>query len=238
MTGRGPRQRVRSGSCSLSLPAAGAECRSFIRHRLCPSVQSERQGSAATWPSASWRARRNAVNQAAGSSSAPPPGDVGMPRGARRGVHRAGTARSSARVSGAQSEPPRLHQARSGADIRRSFELCRTLGSASAGGSATLYGRRRPGPMPNVDLGRLHGWGRRPSSSATRAMAISTCLGSGLAEDGNTSMSTTHQRAGQRNWGAAPSRSRRRSSGVEGLAGGRGELVTHVAMGLDVSCAA
>jgi hypothetical protein len=46
------------------------------------------------------------------------------------------------------------------ADFRRSFRLGPSAAlSLGAGGSATLYGHGDSAELPNVDLGRLHGWG-------------------------------------------------------------------------------
>jgi hypothetical protein len=109
-------------------------------------------------------ATRNAVNQAAGTSSAPPPGDVAYAQGAlvAASIGPGLAPVVGARVGvGAQSEAGLVYTGRAvRADIRRSFELSDTWAlSIGAGGSATLYGRSDQASIPNVDLGRLHGWG-------------------------------------------------------------------------------
>jgi hypothetical protein len=46
------------------------------------------------------------------------------------------------------------------ADVRRSFDLTdRVALSIGAGGTAALAGRQDGSALPNVDLGRVHGWG-------------------------------------------------------------------------------
>jgi hypothetical protein len=110
-------------------------------------------------------ATRNAVNQAAANPGAPPPpGDVAYAQGALAAASIGpGLAPIvGARVGvGAQSEAGLVYTGRAvRADIRRSFGLSEAWAiSVGAGGSATLYGRSDQASIPNVDLGRLHGWG-------------------------------------------------------------------------------
>jgi hypothetical protein len=109
-------------------------------------------------------ATRNAVNRAAGNSSPPLPGDVTYAQGAlvAASIGPGLAPIVGARVGvGAQSEAGLVYSGRAvRADIRRSFELSETWAiSIGAGGSATLYGRSNQASIPDVDLGRLHGWG-------------------------------------------------------------------------------
>src|SRR5579859_3260417 len=109
-------------------------------------------------------ATRNAVNQAAANPGPPPAGDVAYAEGAlvaaSIGPGLAPIAGAHVGV-GAQSEAGLVYTGRAvRADIRRSFELSETWAlSLGVGGSATLYGRSDQASFPNVDLGRLHGWG-------------------------------------------------------------------------------
>jgi len=109
-------------------------------------------------------ATRNAVNQAAGNPNAPAPGDVTYAEGAlvAASIGPGLAPIVGARVGvGAQSEAGLAYTGRAvRADIRRSFEISDTWAlSLGVGGSATLYGRDEQPSVPDVDLGRLHGWG-------------------------------------------------------------------------------
>jgi hypothetical protein len=109
-------------------------------------------------------ATRNAVNEAAGNPNAPTPGDVTYAQGAlvAASIGPGLAPIAGARVGvGAQSEAGLVYTGRAvRADIRHSFELSDTWAlSVGAGGSAALYGRDEQSSVPNVDLGRLHGWG-------------------------------------------------------------------------------
>jgi hypothetical protein len=68
----------------------------------------------------------------------------------------------SARVGvGGQVEAGLIYTGRAvRADVRRSFDLSRHWSlSLGAGGSGVLYGHAPDETLPNLDLGRLHGWG-------------------------------------------------------------------------------
>jgi hypothetical protein len=109
-------------------------------------------------------ATRNAVNEAAGNPNAPTPGDVTYAQGAlvAASIGPGLAPIAGARVGiGSQSEAGLVYTGRAvRADIRHSFELSDTWAiSVGAGGSAALYGRDEQSSVPNVDLGRLHGWG-------------------------------------------------------------------------------
>jgi hypothetical protein len=109
-------------------------------------------------------ATRNAVNEAAGNPNPPAPGNVTYAEGALAAASIGpGLAPiAGARVGiGAQSEAGLVYSGRAvRADIRRAFGLSETWAlSVGVGGSATLYGRNEQSSVPDVDLGRLHGWG-------------------------------------------------------------------------------
>jgi hypothetical protein len=167
MTGRGPRQRA---PFWLLLGCSVAGCGGGLP--LLHPAQTLRLGDVRALAGFSSNvavgelasATRNAVNQAAGTSSGPPPGDVAYAQGAlvAASIGPGLAPIVGARVGvGAQSEAGLVYTGRAvRADIRRSFELSDTLAlSIGAGGSATLYGRSDQASIPNVDLGRLHGWG-------------------------------------------------------------------------------
>jgi hypothetical protein len=167
MTGRGPRQRA---PFWLLLGCSVAGCGGGLP--LLHPAQTLRLGEVRALAGFSSNvavgelasATRNAVNQAAGTSSGPPPGDVAYAQGAlvAASIGPGLAPIVGARVGvGAQSEAGLVYTGRAvRADIRRSFELSDTLAlSIGAGGSATLYGRSDQASIPNVDLGRLHGWG-------------------------------------------------------------------------------
>ena len=107
-----------------------------------------------------------AKNEAASSSVVPgaPGSDATYARGA---LALASTAPGVAPIAGARvgvgagGEGGLAYTGRAvRADVRRSFELSAHWDlSVGAGGSAALYGRQPGGPLPNVDLGQLHGWG-------------------------------------------------------------------------------
>jgi hypothetical protein len=109
---------------------------------------------------------RNAANEAAanGSGAAPPPGSVSFAEGAlvAASVGPGLAPIAGARVGiGSQAEGGLAYTGRSArADLRRSFDLSSTWAvSLGVAGSAALYGRAQTDALPNVDLGRLHGWG-------------------------------------------------------------------------------
>lgn len=109
-------------------------------------------------------ATRNAVNQAAANPGPPAPGNVTYAEGAlvAASVGPGLAPIAGARVGiGAQSEAGLVYTGRAvRADIRRSFAFSDTWAlSIGVGGSATLYGRNGESTVPDVDLGRLHGWG-------------------------------------------------------------------------------
>jgi hypothetical protein len=109
-------------------------------------------------------ASRNAVNEAAGNPGPPSPGDVTYAEGAlvAAAIGPGLAPVAGARVGvGAQSEAGLVYTGRAvRLDIRHSFDLADNWAlSIGVGGSATLYGRNDAGSIPNVDLGRLHGWG-------------------------------------------------------------------------------
>jgi hypothetical protein len=109
-------------------------------------------------------ATRNAVNQAAANPGPPAPGNVTYAEGAlvAAAIGPGLAPIVGARVGiGAQSEAGLVYTGRSvHADIRHSFAFSDTWAlSVGAGGSATLYGRNEQSSVPDVDLGRLHGWG-------------------------------------------------------------------------------
>ena len=109
-------------------------------------------------------AMRNATNEGAGRSTAPARGDTTYAEGALvaasagPGLAPIGGARVGV---GAQAEGGLMFTGRAvRADLRRSFELSSSWAlSIGAGGSAALYGRDQSASLPDVDLGRLHGWG-------------------------------------------------------------------------------
>ncbi len=106
----------------------------------------------------------NATNEGAGRSGPPAPGDTTYAQGALvAALIGPGLAPiAGARVGiGAQAEGGLELTGRAiRVDLRRSFELSSTWAvSVGAGGSAALYGRDQSASLPNVDLGRLHGWG-------------------------------------------------------------------------------
>ncbi len=106
----------------------------------------------------------NAANEAAGRSTAPAAGDTTYAEGA---LVAASVGPGLAPIGGAhvgmgyQAEGGLASTGRAvRADVRRSFSLSSTWTlSVGAGGSAALYGRDQAGSLPDVDLGRLHGWG-------------------------------------------------------------------------------
>jgi hypothetical protein len=107
---------------------------------------------------------RDATNEAAGRSGPPVPRDKTYAEGAlvAASVGPGVAPFLGARVGiGAGSEGGLLFTGRAvRADVRHAFELSSTWAlSVGVGGSATLYGRDEGGSLPNVDLGRLHGWG-------------------------------------------------------------------------------
>jgi hypothetical protein len=109
-------------------------------------------------------ATRNAVNQAAANPNEPTPGNVTYAEGAlvAASIGPGLAPIAGARVGvGSQSEAGLVYTGRAvRADIRHSFAISDTWAlSIGAGGSATLYGRDEQSSIPNVDLGRLHGWG-------------------------------------------------------------------------------
>ncbi len=109
-------------------------------------------------------ATRNAVNEAAGNPNPPAPGNVTYAQGAlvAAAIGPGLAPVVGARVGvGSQSEAGLVYTGRAvRADIRHSFKLSDTWAlSIGAGGSATLYGRDEQSSVPDVDLGRLHGWG-------------------------------------------------------------------------------
>jgi hypothetical protein len=107
---------------------------------------------------------RNATNDAAGRSTGPPRGDAVYAEGA---LVAASVGPGIAPVAGArvgvglQADGGLVFTGRAvRGDLRRSFELSNTWTlSVGAGGSAAFYGRDQTGSVPDVDLGRLHGWG-------------------------------------------------------------------------------
>ncbi len=110
-------------------------------------------------------AQRAAVNETAGSTTAPPPGDVTYAEGALvaaavgPGIAPLGGARVGI---GAQFEGGLMYSGRDlRIDVRRSFSLSPTWDlSIGVGGSAILYGQNTSdASVPGVDLGHLHGWG-------------------------------------------------------------------------------
>src|ERR1019366_665062 len=107
---------------------------------------------------------RNAPNEAAASQSAPNPGNTAYAEGAlvAASVGPGLAPVAGARVGiGSQAEGGLAYTGRSvRADVRRSFDVSSTWAlSVGAGGSAALYGRAQIDALPDVDLGRLHGWG-------------------------------------------------------------------------------
>jgi hypothetical protein len=109
---------------------------------------------------------RDATNEAAASADVPgtPGSDPTYAKGAlvaasvAPGIAPVGGARVGV---GSQAEGGLMYTGRAArADLRRSFELSPSWSlSIGAGGSAALYGHQNGGALPNVDLGRLHGWG-------------------------------------------------------------------------------
>ena len=107
---------------------------------------------------------RNAANEAAASHAPPSPGNASYAEGAlvAASIGPGLAPVAGARVGiGAQAEGGLVYSGRSvRADVRRSFELSSTWAlSVGAAGSAALYGRAQTDALPDVDLGRLHGWG-------------------------------------------------------------------------------
>jgi hypothetical protein len=111
-------------------------------------------------------ALRNAANDAAAqqAASGPTAPDATFAKGA---IVAASVAPGlapyvAARVGiGAQSEGGIAYTGRGvRIDLRHSFDLSRTWAlSVGAGGSAVLYGQQQGSPLPDVDLGALHGYG-------------------------------------------------------------------------------
>jgi hypothetical protein len=113
-------------------------------------------------------ATRNAATESAanpaGSGGGPSRGDVTYAQGA---LALASTGPGLAPVAGArvgvggQAEAGLAFTGRAvQADVRRSFDLSETTAlSVGLAGLATLYGRNESDTLPDVDIGRLHGWG-------------------------------------------------------------------------------
>jgi hypothetical protein len=111
-------------------------------------------------------ALRNAANDAAAqqAASGPTAPDSTFAKGALVAASVApGLAPyAAARVGiGAQSEGGVAYTGRAvRIDLRHSFDLSRTWAlSVGAGGSAVFYGQQQGSPLPDVDLGALHGYG-------------------------------------------------------------------------------
>jgi hypothetical protein len=109
-------------------------------------------------------ATRNAVNEAAANPNPPSRGDATYAAGAlvAASIGPGLAPVVGARVGvGSQAEGGLVYTGRAvRADLRRSFELSDSWAlSVGIGGSATLYGRDGGASLPDVDLGRLHGWG-------------------------------------------------------------------------------
>jgi hypothetical protein len=167
MTERGPRKRAPSWlllGCSLTGCGGGLPLLHPAQTLRLGDVRALAGFSSNVAVGELAGATRNAVNQAAGNPNPPPPGDVSYAEGAlvAAAIGPGLAPIAGARVGvGAQSEAGLVYTGRAvRADIRRSFELSDTLAlSIGVGGSATLYGRSGEASIPNVDLGRLHGWG-------------------------------------------------------------------------------
>jgi hypothetical protein len=107
---------------------------------------------------------RNAADENTGNPSPPAPGDVRYAEGALvaasigPGLAPIGGARVGV---GAQAEGGLVYTGRAlRADVRRSFDLSSQWAlSVGVAGSGALYGLSQAQSLPNVDLGRLHGWG-------------------------------------------------------------------------------
>ena len=154
---------ARPAACAA---AAAAACRCSTPRGRCRRGRCARsRASAATWPSARFAsATRNAgrTQAAATRTSRRRRRDVRQGR-ARRRVHRRPGSRRRRRARrrglAVRGGPRYTGRARAGR-LRRSFDVSDTLGALlGAGGSAALYGRHEAASLPNVDLGRLHGWG-------------------------------------------------------------------------------
>jgi hypothetical protein len=110
-------------------------------------------------------ATRNAANEAAASpGGGPSRGDVTYAEGALAlaSIGPGIAPVAGARVGlGAQFEAGLAYTGRAvRADVRRSFELSEEVAmSIGVGGLATLDGRNESDTLPDVNLGRVHGWG-------------------------------------------------------------------------------
>jgi hypothetical protein len=110
-------------------------------------------------------ATRNATNEAAANpGGGPSRGDVTYAEGALAlaSIGPGVAPIAGARVGlGAQFEGGIAYTGRAvRADVRRSFELSDAMAiSIGVGGLATLYGRNESDTLPDVNLGRVHGWG-------------------------------------------------------------------------------